>query len=232
MMAKYLKYQYKNSLLFYIFFILGITFVMVWSFNSKNIRIEPDRTLKIVIIWLWWFLSLMGVLIYHFVRWSGIFKSPERFLLLSSPKFKPFHFLFGEITHTVLDVLIFSLWFNLVGAIMITPEKYILDFQKIVKILGLNEVFIMSIFFFLTIYFWYLTAIIYWNTIKNSFKLGWCLVFIFVLLGYVQIKVSDFIGKINLSFPVFILSVMLFNFAIYSILIFFSLKALKKGLDT
>ncbi|ADQ05937.1 conserved hypothetical protein [Caldicellulosiruptor hydrothermalis 108] len=232
MMAKYLKYQYRSGLLFYIFFVLGITFAMVWSFNSKSVKIEPDRTLKIVIIWLWWFLSLMGVLVYHFVRWSGIFKSPERFLLLSSPKFKPFHFLFGGIAHAVLDVLIFSVWFNLVGAIMITPKKYILDFHKIVRILGLNDVFIISVLFFTTIYFWYLTTVIYWNTIKSSSKWGWCLIFAFVVLGYIQIKISEFIGKINLSFPAFILAVILFNFAIYSILIFFNLKALKKGLDT
>jgi len=189
---------------------------------------------KIAVLWLLWIISLMSAIVYHLVRWDKIFRRSERFLLLSSWKFKPEVLLFGEIFYLILDLFLFSIWFNLLGAIVMTPKRYISLLTLVIKKVDVVDFYliVISIFFFSAVYFWYLTGIVYWNTLKNFSQWSPYMSLVFILLAYFHISLSEFIAKTNLSDSIKLTCLFLTNFLIFTALIIFNLKMLKKELDT
>lgn len=234
MITKFIKYQYRNGILFYIFYILGVTSIGIWAYYSENVKVQPEGTPKIAVLWILWVISLMSAIVYHLVKWNKIFRSSERFLLFSSCKLKPEVLLFGEILHLISDLFLFSIWFNLLGAIVMTPKRYISLLTFVIKKIDINDFYliVISIVFFSTMYFWYHTGIVYWNTFRNFSRLGQYVILAFILLAYFHISLSEFIVKTNLSSSIKLIVLLLTNFSIFIALIVFNLKALKKGLDT
>jgi len=232
--TKFIKYQYRSGILFYILFTFSATLIGVWAYYSENVKVQPEEMPKIAVLWLLWIISLMSAIVYHLVRWNKIFRSSERFLLLSSWKFKPEVLLFGEILHLILDLFLFSIWFNLLGAIVMTPKRYISLLTLVIKKVDVVDFYliVISIVFFSAVYFWYLTGIVYWNTLKNFSQWGSYMSLVFILLAYFHINLSEFIARTNLSDSIKLTCMLLTNFLIFAALIIFNLKMLKKGLDT
>uniref|UniRef100_A0A7C5V5D3 Uncharacterized protein n=1 Tax=Caldicellulosiruptor owensensis TaxID=55205 RepID=A0A7C5V5D3_9FIRM len=234
MITKFIKYQYRSGILFYILFTLSATSIGIWSYYSENVKVQPEEMPKIIVLWLLWIVSLISAKTYHLVRWNRIFKSSERFLLFSSWKFKPEILLFGEILHLILDFFLFSIWFNLLGAIVMTPKRYISLLTLVINKIDINNFYLIVAFIFLSsaIYFWYLTGIVYWNTLKNFSKWSSYISLVFILLAYFNISLSEFIAKTNLGDSIKLTCLFLTNLLIFTALIVFNLKMLKKGLDT
>ncbi|WP_235375268.1 hypothetical protein [Anaerocellum danielii] len=123
-------------------------------------------------LWVLWIISLICAIAYHLVRWNKVFRSSERFLIFSSCKLKPEVLLCGEILHLILDLFLFSIWFNLLGAIVITPKRYISILTFVLNRVNLDGFYliVISIFFFGAIYFWCLTE----NQSESTSPLGDC----------------------------------------------------------
>ena len=234
MITKFLKHQYRSGMLFYVFYTLGASLVGIWAYYSESVKVQPEEMPRIAVLWPLWIISLMSAIIYNLVRWNKIFRSSERFLLLSSCKLRPEVLLFGEILYLILDLFLFTIWFNLLSAIIMTPKEYVSLILLLVKKVDITGFYliVISIIFFSAIYIWSLTGIVYWNTLRNFSKWDSFIIIVFILLAYFHISLSEFIAKTNLSDSIKLTILLLTDFSIFIALIVFNLKALKKGLDT
>lgn len=235
MITKFLKHQYRSGTLFYIFYTLGASLVGIWAYYSRNVEVTPKDTPKIaIILWLLWFVSLVVAEIYHIFRWNIILTSSERFLLFSSYKLKPEIFLFGEILYFILDLFLFTIWINLLGAIVGGFEKYISFHFLLIKKLYVSDFYLLihAPLSFFIIYLWALTLPTYWSTFRRFSKLDYAIISLFVLAIYLNVRLYEFIEKSITSVTMRLIVLLLTDFSIFIALIVFNLKALKKGLDT
>lgn len=251
MIGKFIKYQYRSGALFYTLCTLVITFICLWGWYRGNDdikiyttfdsnRVFSDKTAITFILWIgcWWFISMCSVLIYHLTRFAKITSKPERFLLFSSYKLKPSTLMFGEIFHIVLDLLLYSIWFSIIGAAAIGPKRYVsVVSQLITKIVTSNSgiwfvVFVATLVFFATLYFWFLTGNVYLYTAAGSSKFKKIGILLFILAVVIQLRLTDVILKISKNSSTAVISLLVFNFAVFILLLIVNIRMLTRGLDT
>jgi len=46
MITKFIKYQYRSGILFYILFTLSATLIGVWAYYSENVKVQPKKCQK------------------------------------------------------------------------------------------------------------------------------------------------------------------------------------------
>jgi len=226
-MVKFVKYQYRNSLNFYLIYTISSTAILLWIF----LKYFPKDEIA-PIFFIFSVISTIAILISHCIRFNELLTKPERFLVFSSNKITPGYFLLSEFLHFLLDIVIFILWFNGLG-FLFNGSRYI---EFVIKYFVLKDKvnFFLVLFYLniIVIYCWIVGGIVFYHVYRRFTKVDYIVPVAVIVIVNLWSKLISFIDNNFKNIYLCFSTILIISFLTIILLMLFITKSLKKGLQT